>query len=153
MGLELKLANTIEPLRILFQQLLKLSSQQLDTIKNNDWNKISEIAGERISLQNEIEGAINNFKQCEEEVLSLNAKNGTFSKCRVIYAGYIEQKTEIRDIISLIQANDKKSQALLSEGMRKTRISLENARDNKKAVLNYYPQPAYTEAWFFDKHK
>jgi len=153
MGIELKLANTIEPLRILFQQLLKLSCQQLDTIKKGDWDKISKISDKRISLQNEIERAINSFEQCEEEVLSLNAKNDAFSKCRIIYAGYIEQKTEIRDIISLIQANDSKSQALLSEGIRKTRTSLQNARGNKKVVLNYYPQSAYTEAWFFDKHK
>ena len=153
MRIELKLANTIEPMRILFQQLLKLSCQELDTIKKGDWDKISKISDERISLQDEIERAINRFEQCEKEMMSLNPNHSAFSKCRIIYAGYIEQKTEIRDIISLIQANDSKSQALLSEGMRKTRISLENARDNKKVVLNYYPQPAYTDAWFFDKHK
>ncbi len=153
MGIELKLANTIEQLRNLIKQLLGLSRQQLDMIEKDAYKELPAIEQERISLQHDIEQAIINLKKYEEEILSLNTKTGTFSKGRVIYAGYIEQKTEIRDIISLIQANDSKSQALLSEGMRKTRVSLEKTRDNKKVVHCYYPEPAYGEAWFFDKRK
>ncbi len=153
MLIELTLANTIEQLSKHFKQLLGLSRQQLDMIEKDDYEELPALEQERIFLQNEIEIDIKNLEKYEVEARSQSIKTDTFSKGRVIYAGYIEQKTEIRDIISLIQANDSKSQALLSEGMRKARVSLENARDNKKAVQHYYPEPAYAEAWFFDKHK
>lgn len=149
---EIKLVGIMEKLNQQFKLLLQLSRQQLEVIEKEAYELIAPIAGERLEIQKKIEMLISDLEKSEQELLE-SKNTEAFSPGRIINAGYIEQKTEIRDIISLIQLNDSKSQALLSEGMRKARLGLQNARGNKKAVQQYYPEAVYEEAWFFDKRK
>lgn len=157
MNTKLKFAGTIEEIRLLFQEMLKISIMQLKLAENEDFDQktqegLEAMLRERQSLMNRIDQAQDSAARCEEMLQSSQEEVG-FLKPSGIYAGYVEQETEIRDIISLIQVNDRKCQALLTERMRSSEKKLGRARNNKKAFQYYNPVKPADHAWFFDRKK
>lgn len=157
MSVELKLANTIEEVKASFKEMLNISRQQLKLVENaaldnGTGEELQQLLLERQLLADKINQAQQLAEQYEN-ILKAGGQEGSFSNQQGIYAGYSEQKTEIRDIITLIQANDKKSQVLLAEELNKAGKKLGKARENKKAFRLYNQTQAYSDAWFFDKKK
>lgn len=157
MNVELKLANTTEEVKAFFKEMLNISRRQLKLVENaaldtGIGDELQQLILERQSLEDKI-NRVRQLAEQYEKILKHGDSGGSISRQPGIYAGYIEQKTEIRDIITLIQANDNQTRVLLAKELNKAGQRLGKARENTKAFQLYNQAQPYSEAWFFDKKK